>query len=288
MSNDPHTGPGLQNFRDLLTAAASSIGEELERTGRRRQAVESESAGREEAVTEADILKEYDIRSVRALRAFGRVGSSAPPGTLLLDGFYSGDVKFQHRYARNIAVLMAAYCEANGRIWLNTGDGLRLARILEDTADRLLKDGLPRFAMTAYNEAANVYRKYEDNKSEDRCAFRRSGARRRSLRPWTPRRIMANLSAALFGYGYRPMRLLIWIVALIAGFTLYMRTLPRDGATTSDAVYVAVQNFINPIGLGDVKLLSPRWKTPLEIETYLGDILRNIFFVLLIRRWFRL
>lgn len=51
---------------------------------------------------------------------------------------------------------------------------------------------------------------------------------------------------------------------------------------------MTLQNFVNPMGLADAKSISPTWETPLEVETYTGDILRNVFFVLLIRKWFRL
>jgi hypothetical protein len=102
-------------------------------------------------------------------------------------------------------------------------------------------------------------------------------------------RLISALSGSLFGYGYKPLRLLIWIAVVITGFTVYMLHLPREaGATRGDAFFMAIQNFVNPMGLGDAKQISHQWEHVLEVETYTGDILRNIFFVLLIRRWFRL
>ena len=238
---------------------------------------------------EAAVLSTYQQCQVRLLHRFAGAASAARSGTLVLQEFYERSVTFDERHAALIATILAARAEASGRYLLNSVDGEIIAGALEQAGRELLSARLPLFAEVAFDEAANVHAKLKNPRAEDRCEYLKSGAHRRTYPWWNPMRLIWTMSAALFGYGYKPMRLLIWIAATIAGFVIYLQHLPREnGATSGDAFFMAIQNFVNPMGLGDATQISKSWEPVLEVETYTGDILRNIFFVLLIRRWFRL
>jgi hypothetical protein len=286
----------LTTFKALVVSAANSIAEDLERGQRYKWP--SLARSRSDRVARRKIRHEFRERSViaefnrvqvGAQRSFVKAAASARPGTLVLEEFYEGGRSFDQRYAKLIATMLAARAEANGRVWLNSVEGDQIAKALEQTGKELLAVGLPRFAEEAFDEAAGIHAKFKENRSQDRCEYLKSRAHSRTHPWWNPMRLMLTMSGLLFGYGYKPFRLLIWIALVIVGFTVYMLHLPREhDATRSDAFFMAIQNFVNPMGLGDARAISPSWETALEVETYTGDILRNIFFVLLIRRWFRL
>jgi len=275
------TGQGiapLETFKDSLISAANAIAEELARA-RRQGNLGSEERG---------VLEECIRRSKRARQGFIRAGGSASV-MLALGAFHLGETGFEQPLAAEIAALLAAYVEANGRQWLSEDDGGVIASSLEKAGSALLGANLPLFAEYAFKQAGTLYRRFNNAPAEDNCKYKAASAHRRSLPRWQGKRLLADLNAALFGYGYRPLRLLLWILFLVAGFTAWLLALPRPGgAGKSDAFYVAVQNFVNPMGLGDVKLISGSWKPILEIESYAGDVFRNLFFVLLVRRLFRL
>lgn len=289
----------LSTFKMLVESAAKSIAEDLERgqrykrpklTGSRSQRRTSREIRHSSG--EREVLADYNRVQVGAQRSFVKAAASARPGTLVLEEFYEApkpDRPNAELIADLIATMLAAQAEANGRVYLNSVEGEVIAGALERTGKALLALRLPHFAEEAFDQAANIHAKFKDARAEDQCEFLKSRAHGRTHPWWNPMRLIWIMSGALFGYGYKPLRLLIWIAFIIAGFAAYMLHLPREStATRGDAFFMAIQNFINPMGLGDAKLISPGWEHALEIETYIGDILRNIFFVLLIRRWFRL
>jgi hypothetical protein len=286
----------LSTFKTLVVSHANSMAEDLERGQRYKWP--SLARSRSDRVARRKIHHEFHERSViaeynrvmaGAQRSFVKAAASARPGTLVLEEFYERTRPFDQRYADLIATMLAARAEANGRVWLNSVEGDQIASALEQTGKDLLSAGLPHFAEEAFDQAANIHAKFKNARAEDRCEYLKSGAHRRTYPWWNPMRLITTMSGLFFGYGYKPLRLLIWIALVVIGFTVYMLHLPRDPqATHGDAFFMAIQNFVNPMGLGDARAISPRWEHVLEVETYTGDILRNIFFVLLIRRWFRL
>lgn len=268
----------LETFKDSLISAANAIAEDLARAKRQNQL----------AVEEQRVLTECILRNRRARQGFIRAGGSASV-VLALGEFHFREPDFEEPLAAHIAALLAAYAEANGGRWLSEDDGALIADSLERAGTALLAAGLPLFAEYAFKQAGTLYRRSDDAPAEDRCRYNAASAHRLSLPRWSAQRLMINVYSAVFGYGFRPMRLLAWILFLIAGFTGCLLALPRSGGTTAaDAFYLAVQDFVSPMGLGDVKMLSGPWRTVLEIESYTGDIFRNLFFVLLIRRLFQL
>lgn len=272
----------LTTFKALVESHANSIAEDLERGQRSKRT----------KWPEQDALIEYARIEVGAQRSFMRATSSARLGTLVLDEFYeptSRSPRFKQPYADLIATMLAARAEANGRAYLNDIEGTHIAAALERTGKELLSAGFPGFAEQAFDQAACIHARFRDKQSEDRCQYLRLEAHRRTYPQWHPMRFAWGVSRWLIGYGYKPMRMLVWIAVVITGFAVYLLQLPRDpGATRGDALFVTLQNFVNPVGLGSAKSMSRTWEAPLEVESYTGDVLRNVFFVLLIRRWFRL
>jgi hypothetical protein len=290
-------GTRLATFKTLVESHATSIAEDLERGQRFKRTrwlrPRSDRAGyrpAHDSSAEQDSLAEYDRTRSGALRSFvNTTTATTRPGTLILEEFHKRARPFDQPYAELIAVMLAAHSEANGRIWLERIEGDVIADSLERTGKDLLSAGFPRFAERAFDEATAIHARFRDARAEDRCQHLNLGAHRRTYPWWHPMRFAWELSRWLFGYGYKPMQLLVWITVAIAGFAVYLLHLPRNpGTTRSDALFVSLQNFVSPLGLGDTKSISPKWETPLEVETYTGDILRTVFFVVFIRRWFRL
>jgi len=264
----------LTTFKALVESHANSLAEDLERSGR--------SADQE-------ALSEYHRIEVRAQRSFAEAAASARLGTLILEEFYKPGPRLKQPFADLIATMLAARAEANGRVYLTDIEGTHIAAALERTGKELLAAGFPLFAEEAFDQAVCIHARFRGKQGEDRNEYLKRDAHRRMYPWWHPMRFAWGLSRWLFGYGYKPMRMLVWITVAIAGFAVYLLQLPRDpGATRGDALFVTLQNFINPVGLGSAKSMSRAWETPLEVESYTGDVLRNVFFVLLIRRWFRL
>lgn len=289
--------PRLSTFKALVESHANSIAEDLERGQQPWPPIPLVDSRRKSAghqrfrpnPREQDALLEYNRIEVGAQRSFAQAISSARLGTLVLEEFYKPAPRLKQPYADLIATMLAARAEVNGRVYLNSIEGDHIATALERTGKALLSAGMPNFAEQAFNQAAGIHAKFKNSRAEDRCEYLKSDAHCKTHLWWTPRRLIWALSGILFGYGYKPLRLLIWMVVVIAGFAVYMLHLPREGdATRGDALYMAIQNFVNPMGLGDTHTISPHWEHALEVETYTGEILRNIFFVLLIRKWFRL
>lgn len=305
----------LTTFKTALETRANSMGEDLERSQRfrrplpvigsdplrvisqklRRGTREQEAQGPLRTARfrrnprDQEVLDEYNRIQVRVQQSFSRATTSAHAGTLILEEFYATAPRFKQPYADQIATMLAARAESEGRALLSSSEGKSIANALEKTGRTLLSAGLPHLAEEAFDRAAGIHAKLKNARAEDQCAFLKSKAHGKTYPWWRPMRLILALSGVLFGYGYKPLRLLIWIAVVIAGFTVYMLHLPRDpGASHGDALFMAIQNFVNPMGLGDARLISSNWEHALEVETYTGDILRNIFIVLLIRKWFRL
>ncbi|WP_194896610.1 hypothetical protein [Catenulispora pinisilvae] len=286
----------LTTFKALVVSHANAIAEDLERGkrykspswARSRSEREDHRRTRRES-SEPTVIADFDRIQTGAQLRFVSAAAAARPGALVLSDFYDREVPFKQRYGDVIATMLAARAEANGRVLLSGAEGGVIAGSLEQAGRELLSAGFPRFAEKAFGDAADIHARFKNARAEDRCEYLKLGAHRKTYPWWRPMRFIWALSRWFFGYGYKPMRLLLWIALVIAAFVVYLLHLPRDpGNTRGDAFFMAVQNFVNPMGLGDVKSISGKWESALEVETYVGDILRNIFFVLLIRRWFRL
>ena len=97
---------------------------------------------------------------------------------------------------------------------------------------------------------------------------------------------MQAASEVLCGYGYRPYRLLGWIVVQLAFFCVMMNLVAHGSIFKN--VYMVLVNYVNVLGVGDADGLPYSAWVLLVVEGYMGAVTTTVFFVLLVRRWFRL
>lgn len=188
-----------------------------------------------------------------------------------------------------LAALMAAEVEALGPLRLTRNQTKRLAGILERIGGALDEEGLLIHAGEAYDRAARLYLDNEDHAARDRCLRRQAAVRHRAMpRGW--RRTVQSLNSALFGYGFAPYRLLLWMGAQLVVASVILVLLPKTADSklgVENTLYVSLQDFVNPMGLGDTQGMSHWAWTVLTLESYLGLLSSSVFFALLLRKWFR-
>jgi hypothetical protein len=84
------------------------------------------------------------------------------------------------------------------------------------------------------------------------------------------------------GYGYKPYRLLGWVLVQLLAFWVVLGI--ASDTTSLHNLYLAAVNYINPAGTDN---LRAGVKAILVVESYSGLLSLNVFFALLVRRWFR-
>ena len=194
---------------------------------------------------------------------------------------------------RLLTALVAAHVEAQGALRLTADRSLTLAGYLGRLGSALERNGLPLYAVLAYNRAARLCLEIDEHAVRDDRLFDAARARRRAA-PMGVSRVRQTLSAALVGYGYRPYRLLAWCAAQLVVAFAVIQVLPPGRAAKAvgtapwdEKLFITVQDFINPIGVGDTEKLSRLSWIVLAAESYLGAVSAAVFFALLLRRWFR-
>jgi hypothetical protein len=192
-----------------------------------------------------------------------------------------------------LTALVAAHVEAQGALRLTADRSLTLAGYLGRLGVALERNGLPLYAVPAYDRAARLYLEVDEHAARDDRLFDAARARRRAA-PRSVSRVRQTLSAALVGYGYRPYRLLAWCAAqLVVAFAVIQLLPPGRSAQAAgtapwdEKLFITVQDFINPIGVGDTEQLSRVSWIVLAAESYLGAVSSAVFFALLLRKWFR-
>ncbi|MFD4433791.1 hypothetical protein, partial [Nocardia sp. NPDC058497] len=113
-----------------------------------------------------------------------------------------------------LAGLIAAEVEFRGPLRLSPTQNALLADRYETTAAALSRWGLPAHAVRAWSGAVELHRRAKNTEDEDRCGLALSRARRRTMAPGWQRGV-GVVSDLLCGYGYRPFRLLGWVVLQI-------------------------------------------------------------------------
>ncbi|KAF0846344.1 hypothetical protein [Nocardia caishijiensis] len=185
-----------------------------------------------------------------------------------------------------IAGLIAADIEFRGPLRLSPTQNALLATQFEKLGAALSRHELPAHAVRAWTAAMELYRHAHNSDAEDRCGFALARARRATLPPGWARG--ASLAADLLcGYGYRPFRLLAWVVVQIAVF-VGLALLLAGTKSPTDVVYLAVLTFLNPLDPNNVAGMEPQAKLLFATEACLGAVSMSVFFALLVRRWFRL
>jgi hypothetical protein len=193
-----------------------------------------------------------------------------------------------NRLSSVLAALLAAETEARGPLRLTTAQTVRLAAIVEKLGHALCSQRLPRHAVVAFTRAGALYLDADEQRPRDRCMLACQRARNQALR-LGPTKLLGIVGDALCGYGYEPYRLLAWGVVQLAVFSVLF--VVAIGSPWVDGVYVALMNYLNPFGIGDLAMAgldSRPARLLLVLEAYLGLISTSVFFALVVRRWFRL
>jgi hypothetical protein len=236
---------------------------------------------------EEDLLERLDSYLPSLVYAFD---NQVPPprergGSLALEKEYfewrktSGDSD-----ARRQAVIrsyLATETERRGQFQLSHTQNARIAAHLDAMGHEFLELDMPGHAALAYQNAADLYLPLHQNSKRERSLLywrralhrtRQSGLRRR----WE------TFYDAICGYGYRPFRMLGWMVATLAFFSLAVWVAGPAGFGRS--VHGCLINFLNPLAFSDLDSTFGGFaKALLVVESYTGSISMAIFFALLVR-----
>ncbi|MFF3572314.1 hypothetical protein ACFYXQ_31525 [Nocardia jiangxiensis] len=183
---------------------------------------------------------------------------------------------------KRLAALVAAEAEFGGPLRLGEPQSVHLAEIYEYLG--ALFTELPLLAKLAYQRASMLYRITEDIDGQDRCGLALAKARTRAAHGWS--RAIGLFSDVLCGYGYRPFRLLGWVLVQLVVFTAV--GIGVAGASLGDTIYMCVTCFLNPIGPGDLAPLHDAARPLFAVEPWAGTVSMSVFFALLVRKWFRM
>ncbi|MGW5054039.1 hypothetical protein [Actinokineospora sp. NPDC004072] len=184
-----------------------------------------------------------------------------------------------------LVALLAAEVEFHGPLKLTQAQNTDLAAIMEELGAECLVEGLHLHAADAFDRAAEIHLLTRDDLARDRCLYRRNQARQR-IEPKAWRKGLLWISWLTCGYGYKPYRLLLWVLIQLVAFGITLVVVAR-GQDTLTSVQMVLTNYLNPAGGGDTNGLPPLAKGVLLTESYVGALSLNIFFALLVRRWFR-
>ncbi len=184
-----------------------------------------------------------------------------------------------------IAALLAAEVEVRGPLRLTPAQTLRLAEILERLGHRFARADLPLHAAFSFDRAGGLYLQVENHLARDACLLSAHRARHSARGRGLPKMLetISNLSC---GYGYQPYRLLAWVFVQLAALILILTIF--FGVSFVTSVHMALTNYLNPLGFGDVEGLPDGAWAVLIVESYAGSVSLSVFFALLVRRWFRL
>ncbi|WP_433660588.1 hypothetical protein ACQPW1_48050 [Nocardia sp. CA-128927] len=165
-----------------------------------------------------------------------------------------------------LVALFAAEVEYRGPLRLSRTQSRRLAEVYEQIGG-LLIPLLPSHAALAFRRAWSLFRQDGDTDAEDRCGLNLARARRRA-QPVRWRRFVGHFSDLLCGYGYRPYRMLLWIVLQVALSIAIVRVLST--ASTISVVYDCAMNYLNPLSSGDTAGLAGADQLVFVVQAYAG------------------
>jgi hypothetical protein len=181
-----------------------------------------------------------------------------------------------------ITALMAAEVESRGPLRLTRAQNGRLAGIFERIGMECRKEQLLRHAELAFDRAAGTYLMLGDNSARDRCLFARSRSKQTALGPGLAKAQLA-LSWILCGYGYKPWRLLLWVLVELVVFTAGIAV--TSPGSVGQSIHTSLTNYLDP---GDADGLPGTAQLLLVLESYIGLVSLSVFFALLVHRWFRI
>lgn len=216
-----------------------------------------------------------------------------PPGTrlpnnLVFAQLYEAqrDAPPDERRRATIAALMAAEVESRGPLRQTQAQNAQLAELFKRVGTACEADGLLLHAALAFERASDIYLLLNQHVKRDHCLFAKERCRHHAAEPgWG--RAMAAVSSALCGYGYQPYRLLLWVLAQLLAFCVAIALIAHVHQPYVESIYMALGNYLNPLGTSDTEELPHAARILLVIETYIGYVSLSVFFALLVRRWFR-
>lgn len=222
------------------------------------------------------LVAQYDPPSIRRngdSLVFGRVYAAVPRSV----------ARGAAVPAEILAALLAAEVEYRGPLRLSRAQNRQLAEVYERLGTALA-ELLPGHAALAFRRGGSLYRQDEDTDGEDRCSLNLARSRRRAQPAWL-RRVGGWFPDLLCGYGYRPYRILIWVLVQVIACAIVVRLLSTE--STLEIVYDCCTNFLNPLGPGDTAGLEGGERFVFVAEAYGGTLTTSVFFALMVRRWFR-
>lgn len=208
----------------------------------------------------------------------------------------SHELVFQELYERKIddplaserrrvllVALMAAEVEFHGPLKLTQAQNKDLADVLEELGEACVAEKLYLHAAEAFDRAAELHLMTSENLARDQSLYRRNAALQKIQKAGL-RKALLWVSWVTCGYGYKPYRLLVWVAVQLVVFGIGVIIATRGEAPLA-SLHTVLTNFLNPAG-GDAPIPGAA-KALLLAESYLGALSLNIFFALLVRRWFR-
>lgn len=187
--------------------------------------------------------------------------------------------------AELLTALIAAEVEFRGPLRLSRTQNRQLAETYERLGKPLILAGLPAHAALAFRRAGSLYRIDEDNDAEDRCGLALARAKRLA-QPLRWKRVAGLFPDLVCGYGYRPFRMLWFVVLQLVLFFIGIAL--RSDQPMAITLYQVLVNYLNPLGIGDTEGLRVGGRGIFALECYMGAVTMSVFFALLVRRWFRL
>jgi hypothetical protein len=261
-------------------------------------AIKRRAAAYAEMLDESSLAGRLPVEEQQLLDQFEKYAADVldryvPPGprrrdSLVFSDLYFADVSssVEDRRRSLIAALLAAEAEVSGPLRLTQTQNVRLAQILERLGKEFTADNLPLHAALAFDRAGGLYLQLQDGRSRDRCLLAQARARHRARqRGWI--KALETMSAVLCGYGYLPHRLLGWIFLQLICSSIVL-FLISSGGSFFENIYACLINYLNPLGVGDVKSMPRGALILFVVQGYMGAASLSIFFALLVRRWFRI
>ncbi|HET9255725.1 MAG TPA: hypothetical protein VFO16_11045 [Pseudonocardiaceae bacterium] len=235
---------------------------------------------------EAKLLDQLEVYTADILDRY-RSARSRNRESLAFTSLYDSQVaaSAEDRHRALIIALMAAEVEFGGPLRLTQAQNNRLAEVFDRIGQECRAVKLLRHAALAFDRAASIYLSLGNSAKRDSCLFARSQCVRTAMkRSWT--KALLTISWIVFGYGYQPYRLILWVIIQLAAFSIGLIII-RGGEQIEQSIFVCLTNYLNPIGGDDLKSLPLAAKILLVIESYSGAVSMSVFFALLVRRWFR-
>ena len=254
-----------------------------------RDGIENALRNGEFAEQEEDLLVRLDGYLPGLVYAFD---SEVPPprergGGLALEKEYyewrrtSGDPDARRQGV--IRSFLATETERRGQFRLSRTQNAVLADHFNALGEEFLALGMPGHAAMVFQSAADLYLPLQQKSKRERSLLNWRRAQHQARTKGAIRYVEAVYDAVC-GYGYRPFRMLGWMVVTLAGFSLAVWLCGPAGYVRS--LHGCLINFLNPLSFGDLDgSFDGAAQVLLTVESYIGSISMAIFFAFLVRDW---